>query len=264
MAVAVHALIDGLGAGGIDHLSRVAVGQVHDAPQLALAHAALDGKQHLAQPGGVHANGVGLLEDVARLARGVEDPFVRGQHDGASPLGLGVSAQQGLGLQITDLQAMLEDAHQHFGANGGWTCGIAAMGHPHAAVVTHGALLVSEVGHGQQRQALQMRPLLLKHGLHLAALGAVDARGRPLGLPVLEVSVLLLDGLKALALEGRGLGMADGVLDAAFAVGVTHPGRIGHDLVVRQGGGVHGVEFGLVQVGLEHALLEVVEHHVAA
>jgi hypothetical protein len=33
---------------------------------------------------------------------------------------------------------------------------------------------------------------------------------------------------------------------------------------VRQGRGIDRAEFGLVQVGLEHALLEVVEHNVAA
>ena len=56
--------------------------------------------------------------------------------------------------------------------------------------------------------------------------------------------------------------MADGVLHGAFAVGVTHAGRVGHDAVVRQGGAIHGVELRLVQVGLEYAFLEVVQHHV--
>lgn len=77
-------------------LARVAVSPVLDAPLLALAHAALDGKQYLAQPGGVHANGICLLEDVAALARGVEDTLAHGQHQGAGALSLGVSAQQGL------------------------------------------------------------------------------------------------------------------------------------------------------------------------
>jgi hypothetical protein len=81
-------------------------------------------------------------------------------------------------------------------------------------------------------------------------------------LPVLQELVLLLDGLEAPALQGRGLGVADGVLHRALAVGVAHPRRVGHHAVVRQGGGVHRVELGLVQVGLEHAFLEVVQHHV--
>ena len=65
--------------------------------------------------------------------------------------------------------------------------------------------------------------LFLEHGLHLAALGAVDARGRPLALPVLQVGVLFFDGLEALAPQGRGLGVVNGALDAALSIGVTHP-----------------------------------------
>ena len=166
----MHTVVDGLGTGDVDHLAWIAVGQVHDAPQLALAHTAFDGKQHLAQPGGVHADGIGLLEDVEGLAGGVEDALVHGQHHGAWPLGQGVRAQQGLGLQITDLQAALEDAHQHLGANGRRPRGVAAMGHAHAAVVAHGALLVTEVRHGQRGQGLQVGPLFFEHGLYLAAL----------------------------------------------------------------------------------------------
>ncbi len=109
-----------------------------------------------------------------------------------------------------------------------------------------------------------MGHLLLEHGLYLAAFAAVDARGRPLGLPVLEEGVLLFDRLEAPALERGGLGVADGVFDAALAVGVAHARRVRHHAVVRQGRGIDRVEFGLVQVGLEHALLEVVEHDVAA
>jgi hypothetical protein len=74
--------------------------------------------------------------------------------------------------------------------------------------------------------------------------------------------VLGLDGLKAPALQGRGLGVANGMLHRALAVGVSHPRRVGHHAVVRQGRGVHRVEIGLVQVGLEDAFLQIVQHHV--
>jgi len=106
--------------------------------------------------------------------------------------------------------------------------------------------------------------LFLEHGLHLAAFAAVDAQGGPLGLPVRKEDVLLFNRLEAPALQCRGLGVADGVFDAALAVGVAHARRVGHHAVVRQGRGIDRVELGLVQVGLEHALLEVVEHDVAA
>ena len=136
------------------------------------------------------------------------------------------------------------------------------MGHAHAAVIAHGAALLAKVLHAQQRQGLEVGAFFLKHGLHLATLGAVDALGRPVALPVLQELVLGLNGFKAFALQGGGLGVADGVLHRALAVGVTHAGRVGYDAVVGQGGAIHGVELRLVEVGLEYAFLEVVEHHV--
>jgi hypothetical protein len=41
-------------------------------------------------------------------------------------------------------------------------------------VVADGALLITEELHWPRGQRLQPRPFLLEHGLHLAALGAVD------------------------------------------------------------------------------------------
>lgn len=45
----------------------------------------------------------------------------------------------------------------------------------YATVVAHTALYLGEVVHAGQGQWLQVGALLLEHGLHLAALGAVDA-----------------------------------------------------------------------------------------
>ena len=70
--------------------------------------------------------------------------------------------------------------------------------------------------------------------------------------------VLSLYGVKAPALQGRRLGMANGVLDRTFAVGVSHAGRIGHHAVMSQGGRIHHIELGLVQVGLDNPFLEIV------
>ena len=262
--VAVDAVGQGPRAGAVDQAAGVALGQADDAPQLALPDAAFDGEQQLAQPRRVGPDGLGLGQDVARLARGVEHALVVGQHHRARALGAGVGAQQGLCLQVADLDAALEHAHQHPAADGRRACGVAAVVDAHAAVVADGALGLGEVLHPQQGQGLQVGLLFLEHGLHLAAFAAVDARGRPLGLPVLQEGVLLFDRLEAPALQRRGLGVADGVLHGALAVGVAHARRVGHHAVVRQGRGIDRVEFGLVQVGLEHALLEVVEHDVVA
>jgi hypothetical protein len=58
--------------------------------------------------------------------------------------------------------------------------------------------------------------------------------------------------------------MLDRVLDRALAVRVTHPCRVGDDAVVGQYVPVDGVQFRLVQVGLDDAFLEVIEHDVGA
>jgi len=92
----------------------------------------------------------------------------------------------------------------------------------------------------------------------------VNALGGPLGFPVFEVGVLLFNRLEPAPLQGCGLGVADGVLNRAFAVGVTHAGRVAHHTIVFQCGSIDSVELGLVQVGFDDPLLEVVQHHVAA
>jgi hypothetical protein len=53
--------------------------------------------------------------------------------------------------------------------------------------------------------------------------------------------------------------VADGMFNRAFAVGVTHARRVTHHAVVLQGGGIDSVELGLVQVGFDDTLLEVVQ-----
>lgn len=75
-AVAVHALVHRLSAGSIEQVPRVAQGQLHDTPQIALAHPTLDGEQHLSQPAGLRADGAGLLQaGVGWLAQGSAGPL---------------------------------------------------------------------------------------------------------------------------------------------------------------------------------------------
>jgi hypothetical protein len=56
--------------------------------------------------------------------------------------------------------------------------------------------------------------------------------------------------------------MLNGRFHAPFAVGVSDPGGIGNDTVMRQHGGIGAIEFRLVKIGLDHALLEIVENDV--
>ena len=61
-----------------------------------------------------------------------------------------------------------------------------------------------------------MRALFLEHGLDLAALAAVNPRGGPLGLPVLQEFILLSDRIEPSSLERGGLRVADGALNGAL------------------------------------------------
>ena len=101
-----------------------------------------------------------------------------------------MGAQQRLRLQVANLDAALEHAHQHLGADGRRPRGVADVAHTHAAVVAHGALGLGEVLHALHRQRLQQRPLLLEHGLNLPARTAVDAWRGPLLFPVRQIVVL--------------------------------------------------------------------------
>ena len=103
-------------------------------PQLALADAAFDGEQQLAQTLGVSSDHLGLLR-MGRVSRRVEHALFHRQHDGSGALDTDVAAQQRLGPQVTDLDAVLEHAHQHMAADGRRPCGIAAVIDAHAAVV---------------------------------------------------------------------------------------------------------------------------------
>ena len=57
--------------------------------------------------------------------------------------------------------------------------------------------------------------------------------------------------------------MAHAALDVPLAIGVLHPAGHRDHAVVPQHVRVHRVERGIVDIGLEHALAEVVEHHHA-
>ena len=107
-----------------------------------------------------------------------------------------------------------------------------------------------------------MRTLLLEHRLDLASRAAVDARGSPLGLPVLKEFVLLIDGLKPSALERCRLGMSNRIFYSTLSIWIPHTGRVGHDAVVAQRCGVDRIEPRLVQVRLDDPFLEVIQDNV--
>ena len=78
-----------------------------------------------------------------------------------------------------------------------------------------------------------------------------------------QVGLRFLGTLEPHALQRCLLCMAHAALDLPLAIWVPHPAGHRDHLVVTQHVGVHRVDRGIVNVGLEHALAKVVEHHYA-
>ena len=130
----------------------------------------------------------------------------------------------------------------------------------HAAVQVHRAFAVLVIAEGLDGQRQQGRPLFGEHGGDLPLGGAVDARVGPARFPVIQVGLRLLKAFEAHALQRRLLRMADAALDLPLAIRIRHAARQRDHAVVPQHVRVQRVERGIVDVGLEHALAQVVEH----
>ena len=133
----------------------------------------------------------------------------------------------------------------------------------HAAVQVYRAFPVLVIAEGLDGQRQQGRPLFGEHGRDLPFGGAMDARVGPVRFPMVQVGLRLLQAFEAHALQRGLLRMAHAALHLPFAIRVPHPAGHRDHAVVPQHVGVHGVDRGIVDVGLEHALAQVVEHHHA-
>jgi len=131
------------------------------------------------------------------------------------------------------------------------------------AVEMHGARPVLVVAKRLERQRSEVRLLLGEHGGDLALGGAVDTGVGPARVPAIEIGLRLLQAFEAQALERRGLGVADGGLDLALAIGVADATGQRDDAVMREDVPIERVERGVIDVRREHALLEVVEDGAA-
>ena len=80
---------------------------------------------------------------------------------------------------------------------------------------------------------------------------------------MIEISLGLLQALEALTLERSFLGVSDAGLNFAFSIRVSDSARHSHHAVVRKHIVAERIERGLVEVGLENALAQIVEHHHA-
>ncbi len=103
MPVAADAAIECLLAGLVDKPAGVVLNQSHNAPELALAHSALLGKELLAQCVGLRPNLFGLPKQGFSLTRRIKEAFSLGQCKAAWALRPMVSAQEHLGVHVSDL-----------------------------------------------------------------------------------------------------------------------------------------------------------------
>ena len=87
----------------------------------------------------------------------------------------------------------------------------------------------------------------------------MDPRVGPAALPAVQVRLGVVELLEAEAAQGRLLGVADGGLDLALPIGIPDAAGKGDDAVVGEHVAVERIERGVVDVGSEDALLEVVE-----
>jgi len=110
-----------------------------------------------------------------------------------------------------------------------------------------------------QRQRPQGGPLLGKHRGDLALGGAVDTGVGPAGVPAIEIPPGLVERLEAQALERRALRVADRRLDLPLAIRIADATGQRDGAVVDEHIAVERVEGRIVDVGPEHALLEIVE-----
>ena len=133
----------------------------------------------------------------------------------------------------------------------------------HAAIQMHRALAVLVIAEWLHRQRQQGRPLFGEHGRHLPFGGAVDARVGPALLPVVQIGLRLLQAFEAQSFQRRFLGMADASLHLSLAIRIAHAAGQRHDAVVLEHVAIQRIDGGIVDVGLEHALAQVIEDHNA-
>jgi hypothetical protein len=133
-----------------------------------------------------------------------------------------------------------------------------------AAVQMHDAFAVLVITEGFDGQRQQERLLFGEHGHDLAFGGAVDARVSPAFFPAIEVGLGFFQTLEAQTFQRRFLRVADAGLDFALAIWILNATWHGDRVVVGKHIAIERIERGIVNVGDEHALAQIVEHDDAS
>ena len=128
-----------------------------------------------------------------------------------------------------------------------------------AAIEMDGALAVPVIAKRFERERPERGLFLGKHRGDLSFRRAVDARVGPARFPAIQVRLRLLERLEAESSQRCFLGVADAGFDFAFAIGIADAARQRDDAVVREHVAIQRIERGIVDVGREHALVQIVE-----
>jgi hypothetical protein len=130
----------------------------------------------------------------------------------------------------------------------------------HTAIQMNCSLAVLVAAKGFHRQGQQGRLFFSEHGQHLALRRAVNACVGPAFFPLIQVVLRFFDAFEALPFELS----LQRVTDTAFTLPLRSgsPTRQGMDCaVVCQHIAVERVQRGIVNIGFEHALTQVVGHN---
>jgi hypothetical protein len=181
------------------------------------------------------------------------------EHAVTTTVGDQVLAQQQAGRRIEEADVLVVPLHTDGAADPAGRRGVVRAADLDEAVEVDGALGEGVVAKGLDRQRAQVRALVGEGGPDLALGGAVDAGVGPALVPVIEPRLRLVERLEAQPAHGL-LCVRDAGLDLALAIGIADAARQADDAVVREHIAVQRVEQRVVDVGLEDAFAQVVEH----
>jgi hypothetical protein len=131
--------------------------------------------------------------------------------------------------------------------------------HLDGAVEMHRPIAVLVVAERLDGKRQQVGLLFSEHRRDLALRRAVDPGVGPVRLPAVEVGLSLLEALEAKTSQ-LALRVVHARLDLPLAIGVAHTAGQRRHAVVREHVAVQRVQRRLVDVGLEHALFEIIQN----
>src|SRR6266545_1443265 len=257
-AVVGDAEFQGGRTGGLDDGDAVLLDEGQDAEDPADTDFAVAAVNAFAERADVATGPPRAREQRQRRRGGAGGPIV-GVDGMAAPGLAAVLAQQDAGGGIEEADMLLVPLDGDFAAEPSWRRRVVGAGNLDAAVEMHRAGAELVVAEGLQGQGQQRRPFLGEHRRDLALGGAVNTRVGPARLPAIEIRLGFFQALETQALEWRRLCMAHRRLHLALPIRRPDAAGQREGAVVLQHIAVERVEGGIVDVGREHTLAQVIE-----